>query len=192
MNDEIIMIDSPEAAKPHTMDGWLSRNGFFYRDEQSARYDGCTHRPCNECGAPARKSGLLCDECREVAKQERYLDMPVAEWDGNAMLYSEALDKYFRGIDDAEGSLEEGQTLADLRLVICEPNYASTLGEDYFCEEMEENAELPGHIADAIAAFNEAVSGTVLSFSPGKYRLKLEGSRDDWASDGNRLVFANQ
>ena len=179
MNDEIIMFDSPVAAKPYTMDGWLSRDGFFYRDEQTARYAGCTHVPCKECGAPARKSGLLCDECRKVAQAERYLDMPVAEWDGKAMLYSEVQDWYFSALDEAEGVLEEGQTLADLHLMICEPNYASTLSEDYYCDDMAEDDELPEHIADAITAFNEAVAGTVLSWSPGKYRLKLEGSRDD-------------
>ncbi|WP_055100639.1 hypothetical protein [Alloalcanivorax xenomutans] len=179
MSDEMIMFDSPEAAQPYTMTGWKSRDGFFFANERDARYAGCTHRPCTECGKPARKLYTLCAACRADKDNARYEAMPLGEWDGRAVLYSEASDRFFSDIEDAECSLEEGQSLADLQLVICEPNYACQLDEDFFCDDMTEDGDLPDHIVTAIEEFNAAIAGTVLSWSPGKYRLNLEEHRDD-------------
>lgn len=172
---EIVMFDSQEAAQPHTMTGWKSRNGHFYAEENDARYDGCTHRPCNECGKPAAKAYLVCNECRNARDIARYESMPQVEWDGSAMLYSDALDRYFSDLDDASDECGDGKALADLRLIICEPNYARQIDEDYFCDELPEDGEAPPHIQEAIEKFNEAVASTILSWSPGKHRLKLEG-----------------
>lgn len=173
MTDKIIMFDSPEAAEPYTMHGWKSSNGFFYPNEHSARYEGCTHRPCRECGAPAKKMYTACDECREKAEIAKYDAMPAAEWDGEAILYSDSRDEYYRNLDAAEDALDEGQSLADLRLVLCEPNYCCQIEEDFFCDKLAEDGEVPGHIWDAMEAFNESVAGTVLSWSPGKCRMKM-------------------
>src|SRR5574337_649774 len=127
MSDQIVMRDSDEAAQPVTIQAWKARDGHIYFDESTARYAGSTHCLCNTCGAPTPKTYLKCDACREKADLAKYEAMPRAEWDGEAMLYSEARDQYYSTPDDAADELEEDQTLADLRLVICEPNYVRQL-----------------------------------------------------------------
>lgn len=177
MTEKIVMLDDPEAAVPHTMQGWKSRNGFFFVDESTARYAGCTHVPCRECGAPAPKGRTMCDGCRDLAELARYEAMPGVEWDGEAMLYSQTHDDYYASQDDAEDTLEDGQTLADLRLVICEPNYVRQLEPDYCCDELPEDGDVPDEVVKAMEVFNRAVSGIVLSWSPGKTRLISTANR---------------
>ena len=53
--DTVILRDSPEAAEPVNMPVWKSRNGRVYFDEMAARYDGCTHVKCKDCGVPTPK-----------------------------------------------------------------------------------------------------------------------------------------
>ena len=66
-NKKVIMFDSDEAAQYKTnLSGWVSRdNHFFGEDEHMARYVGCTHRKCEDCGEPTEKGWLVCDNCRE-------------------------------------------------------------------------------------------------------------------------------
>ena len=117
---DIIMIDSPEAAKPHTMIGWLSRNGYFYGDEQTARYAGCTHSPCDDCGRPAEKHYSRCKACRDKFAVERYKARKRKPWDGTAMIYSEAMARYYCDPADAiEDAEDEG--IDEPMLLICEP-----------------------------------------------------------------------
>ena len=178
---EIVMFNSPSAAGYRTgLSGWVARGGIYFGDgpgcERNARYAGCTHVACSKCGAPTPKSRTLCQDCNHLADLARYEAMPRVEWDGLAMLYSEARDNYYISQDAAEDELEPGETLADLRLVICTPNYASPLDEDYFCDELPEDGELPEEVADAVAAFNRSVNVIVLSWSPGKFALALPGA----------------
>lgn len=168
------MFDSPEAAHKTTVEGWVSRNGFFFGDdERTARYEGCTHRTCEDCGAAIRKGSLVCGDCAEKRDAKRYAAMPRKPWDLKAMVYSDTLDKYYPDPEQAEDNLEEGQTLEDLRLIICEPNYARRIEDDYFCDEAAEDGELPDELQEAIEAFNAAViKAPPLSWSPGKYALE--------------------
>jgi hypothetical protein len=173
MSDQIVLRDSPDAAKPHTMSGWVSRNGLFFADEDAARYDGCTHVACSECGAPARKPWTKCPECIARADIARYWAMPEAEWDGKAMLFSHASEQYFNSLEDAQDHLEHWQTLDSLRLIICEPNHVRPLDYDYCGDDLpDDDDEVPDAVAEAMDAFNKAIKGVVLSWSPGKYRLK--------------------
>lgn len=176
MNSEIIMIDSPDAAEKVTLTVWKSRRGnlFLEYDEEAARYDGCTHRPCAACGKPANKNYTMCDDCREQYYLKRHNEKPKKEWDREQPLYSEKYDKYFATIEGAEFWAEENQTiLADMRIVLCEPVYPSALDEYYFSDDLPEDDYLPGIIQDAIDEFNKKVSGIVLSYEPGDYALKL-------------------
>ena len=180
MTDKIVMRDSPEAAEYRTgLCGWVSRRGLFYGDrpdsEDMARYDGCTHVACKYCSAPAQKSYTACQECRDKKDLERFEALPRADWDGKAMLYSEARDKYYAGPDDAEDELEEGETLADLRLVVCKPTYARLLDEEYFCDDLPEGEDdVPPVVEQAMEAFNAAVADVIMSWQPGKVALALE------------------
>lgn len=174
MSEKIVMRDSDEAAKPHTMSGWLSRNGHFYADEETARYDGCTHVYCRDCNAPTPKGWLICGSCRDKKDQAKYDAMPKQKWDGIGMLYSHTHEEYLPDLEEAESLLEPGETLADLRLVICEPNYARKIDIDYFCDDLPENEDsLPAKLQAAVDAFNKAADGVVLSWSPGKFAIDL-------------------
>lgn len=174
MTDQMIMYDSPEAAEYRTnLSGWVSRDGLYFgSDEYIARYSGCTHRPCCECGAATPKSYLLCNACRAKKDQARYEAMPEEEWDGKSMLYSEVSGEFYFDLCEAEDSLEHWQTLRAIRLVICRPVYAS-LDVDYFADDLPPEGEPPPELVDAIDAFNRSVAGVVLSWEPGQTRLKL-------------------
>lgn len=177
MSEEIIMFGAPEAALYRTdIKGWVSRTGIFYGEngERTARYDGCTHRPCERCQQPTKKSYTKCHKCRDISAAERFEVMPEAEWDGKSMVYSDILEKYYSEPEDALDDLPDGGSLSELRLIICEPNYARKIDEDYFCDEMTEDGDLPDEVVSAMIAFNTAIDGITLSWSPGKCRLKLQ------------------
>ena len=167
-----IFPDDPQAARLVTVTGWVSRHGRFYGDdERLARYDGSTHSRCS-CGGTMDKHWLLCDNCRAKAADQRFNAMPEADWDGKAMLYSERDDRYYSSPEDVP--LAEGETLADYKLVICEPSHAS-MDSSFFdgilpeegCDELEA----------AIEAFNKAVENVVVSWGPGKTRLRIGESK---------------
>lgn len=170
---EMVMQDSPEAASMRTVTGWVSRNGRFWgADERAARYDGCTHVACRHCGKPVEKGWTACEACRDMAKDAKYKAMPRKAWDGASMLFSHSRDEYFNDIDGAEAALDDGETLDDLRLVICEPNRGRRLDEDYFWDELSEDGELPDCLLLAIETFNAAIAtAPPLSWSPGKFAL---------------------
>lgn len=179
---EIILPDSPLAAERKTVTGWVSRNGVFYGDgphnERTARYAGSTHSKCSDCGTMCDKGWTKCDGCREKAALERFLAMPRAPWDGVQMVYSDARDCYYDSPDDAADMLEEGETLEDLRLVLCKPNYPRRLDEDYFHDDLPEDGDyhsLPASMQEAVEAFNKAVAECPpLSWAPGKTALLLD------------------
>lgn len=177
MTDKIVMKDSPEAAEYRTdLKGWVSRNGIYYGDgansEDVARYNGCTHVACKYCAAPTEKSYTACRECRDKKELERFEALPRADWDGVAMLYSDTRSEFYRDLDEAEDVLEDGETLADLRLLICRPIYPRQLDSEFFGDNLPEDEErLPPVVEQAIEAFNAAVAGVILSWEPGKFAL---------------------
>lgn len=170
MPDKPIMFDSPEAAHPATIEGWMDSNGHFYLDERSARYMGCTHLPCDDCGAPVPKTSTVCTDCRELRAQARYESRPEAPWDGTQMVYSEALDEFYASPDDA--GEESGLDVASLRLVLCNPVHVRQLDPDDFSDDLPDDGEAPDELIEAIDAFNAAARCVVLSWVPGRARLK--------------------
>lgn len=173
--DKIILDTSPEAASIKTVTGWFSRTGRFWGDdERMARYDGCTHKQC-ECGNVAEKSYLRCDKCRAIKDREKYEAMPVQVWDGQSFLYSDAHDKYFQDLESLVDHLsdyddDEKYTLEDLRLVICEPNYARQIESDQWADDLPEDGDMPSEMEEALRVFNEVVRrAPPLSWSPGKF-----------------------
>ena len=176
--EEVVMIDDPRAATLVTVAGWRSRDGRFYGDnEHAARWSGCTHVKCVSCGDPTNKICSVCQSCREKAADARYDAMPAAEWDGVAMLYSDSRDKYFSSPEDAEDSLEEGQTMADLKLIICKPEYANPIDASNWQDQLPDDGDgdTPYWLEAAIEQFNAAISGQPpLSWSPGKVAMRIE------------------
>jgi hypothetical protein len=182
--EEIVPFDSPEAARPKVMEGWLSHNGNFYLSEEIARYDGCTHRKCNDCDELVLKSYVRCEACREKSKIARYDEMPRKPWDGIAMVYSDARDEYFSDPGKAEDLIgEEGvESLESLRLIICEPNHASFVDADHWHDDLPEDGEIPPELEDAVEKLNAIIKGlSPLSWSPGKYALDLTAQETEGA-----------
>ncbi len=171
-DSKVILFDSNEAAQYWTnLAGWVSWNGRYFGDgERAARYDGCTHRPCEDCGEPAPKSWLVCKKCRILRDETRYNAMPKEEWNEKGMLYSDAHDKYFSSWDGIEYYCEDEEIGIDkLRLIICEPNYLPLLADDYGCDELAEDGELPDDAIQAIEDFNKVIKAVgPVSWMPGK------------------------
>ncbi len=177
INTKQILITSDEVAKFVTnIEGWIDRHGRFWgKDEHMARWSGCTHIICPECGRSTPKHYTICDVCREEKAIERYESKERKQWDGNIPLYSEAVDEYFSNQDDLNDYLENHEcTVQSLRLIICEPVYLRQVNEDYFYDEFPEDEDIPSDVANALEDLNETirVNGPV-SWSPGKYAAIL-------------------
>lgn len=181
MDDKIVMYDSSEAAQFRTgLSGWVSRQGFFWGDsEHAARYQGCTHQACKECGFPSKKGWLLCDSCREKKDIERYEKLEKAEWDETGMVYSEMADKYFSDWDEINDYCDEhGCALVGLRLVICDPVYLRQIETDCWSGDMPdgwEDDDLPSDVLSALNELNFAIeSAGHVSWMPGKRAVLLK------------------
>lgn len=175
--EKIILPDSPEAAEPVTITAWKSRGGEYYFDEWYARFAGCTHTPCTDCGKPVNRSYVRCKECQEKEDIRIYNNRPKESWDKEGMIYSDAYDEYFESLDEAREFLDtfdQKKTLEDLRLLICKPQHVKALDADDFVVELLEDGEAPDWLEDAVEAFNKAISGhEPLSYTPGKIAVDL-------------------
>lgn len=179
--EPMVMSDSPEAAQLVTITGWKSRRGIFYGadGERTARYDGCTHRPCETegCGKPTEKMYIYCEDCRHKRDVAKYEAMPAAAWDGHQMIFADAHDEYFSCLDSFFEHCETNDVEpTDCRPILCEPNIAHEVEPDYWTDSMAEDGELPGELEAALDALNKVISDGqfVLSWSPGKTRLSIE------------------
>ncbi len=177
MTDEMILIDSEEAAKLGTVEGWISRHGRFYGYcESAARHDGCTHVYCEYCNSPTPKRFLtICKDCEEKRNIEKYNAMPRKAWDRESPIYSESNDEYFQDEDDLNDFIEEHEcSIESLRLIICEPNLFGILDESFFTDDLPEDGELPEELEAAIEALNAVIETLPpVSWSPGKYAADL-------------------
>lgn len=175
---KIIMYDSDEAATFQTVSGWVAADGHFWgKDEDMARWSGCTHKIC-ACGGVVQKSWLICEECRETKRAEKYKAMPEAV--GGGMMFSDTAQEYFWDWDEAEEyASEENRTLHDLDLIVCEPVYMSEVDDDRWSDQLPEDCQLddvaPKEIVQKLKELNELIRATkpVLSWVPGKFRVSL-------------------
>lgn len=174
---EIILNDSPEAAQyVKNIEGWVANDMFYGKNEDVARYAGCTHKKC-DCGEVMEKMYTKCAECRERAAVERHNKREKKKWDGETPLYSQAADEYFFDEDELLSHLEEyGCTAQSLRLVICKPVMLSTIDTDYWEGELLEDGELSDAALKALDDFNAVLrdEGPV-SWEPGKNAVNCEG-----------------
>ena len=159
MTEKQILFDSPEAAVYRTdIEGWVDSTGrYFGNDERIARYSGCTHRKCERCNELTDKSRTVCTKCWNEMQVEKYHKMPTKMWDGKAMLYSQSADRYFNDLEEAENWLgDEQEILDDLRLIVCEPRYATQIDvENFYCDDMPEDTTIYDTHPELVKAFDE-------------------------------------
>lgn len=177
LEKKIILDTSDEAAKIETVTGWMSRTGRFWgKDERTARYDGSTHRLCS-CGEVIEKQGY-CRPCSDKKEAEKFAAMERKEWDGTTPLCLYHADRYFWDIDELMDYCEENEVQpAQLDLVICDPIYAREIDpNEYYCDELAEDGDVPAEIADAFAELNARIKEhrQALSWTPGKFAAILE------------------
>jgi len=177
MDTKQILDTSDEAAKFTTkIEGWVDRNGRFWgNNEATARWSGCTHVRCESCGKPTEKRYTTCKNCREKKAIERYEARERVQWDLTRPLYSEAADEYFFDWDALIDYIDEhGGTLESLRLVLCEPNNLRQIDEDYFCDDLSEEGELPKEVWEALEKLNDVIRAQEpVSWYPGKYAVTV-------------------
>jgi hypothetical protein len=175
-----IRYDSHEAAQRVTVTGWRSRAGLFFGDDEgAARYAGCTHRPCRDCGDLTLKHRLYCDACCTKLEIARYEALPKQPWDGTTPLCLFGGDEYFFDADAVTDYCHEHDIAPeDLRLVLCEPNYPREIVPEDICSD--DCDDIPGYILEAIDAFNVAICARrePLSWSSGKVAAIID-TKDD-------------
>lgn len=179
MKKPAIHYYSDKAASLQTVTGWVSSEGVFWgKDEHMARWSGCTHMTC-ECGDVHAKSQTSCDACFQKRDLARYAAMPERADTGD-MLFSDYADRYFSEISEAEDyAFDEGLTLHDLRLIICEPNAMREVEDDYWEDDLADDRTIddtaPNAILQKLRELNDLIREIkpVLSWRPGKYRLAL-------------------
>lgn len=176
MENKIILMDSPEAAKEQTITAWISAKGRIFTDEHAARYDGCTHRKCQHCGEPCKKHWLYCESCIDKKDKEAFALLPAIEWDEKGPICIYKSDEYFFSPDELEDYCEEHEiNKDDLMLVACEPIKPRLLDNDFFEDCIGEGAELPFELVKAIEEFNAKVAAYphALSWQPINKRIQL-------------------
>lgn len=181
---EIILESDDKAASKRSVSGWVSRTGrFFGKNEDQARYDGCTHRPC-DCGKVFPKTEY-CRPCQQKKQIEKYDAMPFKEWDGETTLCLFEDETYFHSEEDVEDYIEDHDLKDEgIRLVICEPNYPPIVEEDHFDEVLAEDfclADVASNLLDQkLTELNEVIQNHApFSWSPGKYRTTVEHKKKE-------------
>ncbi|OWF73668.1 hypothetical protein B4902_06615 [Yersinia frederiksenii] len=175
IKDKVILMDSTEAASIKTVTGWTSSDGrFFGNNEDLARYAGSTHRKChNNPEHPIYPVNSYCDICHAENRKEKFHAFPRKQWEGEPLTI-DCDDRFFFDADDLRDYCTEHLVLPhELELVICEPNYPSEIdGNDFFCDSLPDDGELPSELQEAFDALNAAIrkSGP-LSWSAGKYAV---------------------
>jgi hypothetical protein len=181
----MILYSDDKAATYRTgLSGWVSSRGFFFGDnkdsEHMARYDGCTHVECKYCGKPARRGYTACQSCRNKKALERYFEMPLVEYDGKSMIYSQGWDRFFADWDELTDHLfdqPEYPSDAEIQLILCEPIYLHSIDDDYWvdCYPTEADYELPDDVKDAIDQLNSVLAKAhPSSWEPGSKRLTVD------------------
>jgi hypothetical protein len=179
--NKMILNTSDEAAHfVSGISGWVSRHGnFFGKDERLARYDGCTNTVC-ECGKPCEKGWIKCIDCRDKADDERFRSFPKQAWDEKIPITLFRGDDYFFDREQLEEWCEEHEiTPSEVQLVICKPNYAREINNDFYGDDLPDDSSLedvaPG-LAEKIAEVNKYIydNRPILSWSPSNIAAIVE------------------
>ena len=136
-----------------------------------------------ECGNVYGKGRVRCDSCQSKMDTEKYLALPVEEWDGEEPVCTYKDDRFFFDeeslldwMSDLEFDAHEmGGGRPTVQLVKCESRGLSMIEEDHWCDELPEDGELPDDIAMALDALNKVIKeSTYKVWWPGKIRINVD------------------
>ncbi len=179
--EEIVMFDSDDAAREVSLTidgkevskGWLSRGNFFFQNEYTARYSGCTHKTC-ECGGRMTREYTICESCRFKKMQDKFKAMESKPYDGSPVTDFDG-DTYFFSEEEIDDYCEEHETTKqELMLVFCTENYLtqidSSIWEDLLPSDGD--GELPKEVEDKMKELNDVISKqAAISYSPANIRV---------------------
>lgn len=174
--EQVLYTSGDVATHVTNIEGWVDRHGRFWgKDEHMARWSGCTHIICPNCGNSTSKHYTICSNCRNKKAIERYNKKNRIKWDGKTPLYSEAADEYFFDSDELYDYMEEANcSIESLRLVICEPTKLRFLETDYWEDELPENGEITEEVMQAINDLNELLKDQPpASWYPGEFAARI-------------------
>lgn len=166
-----VLFDSPEAATRKTVTGWVSRDGRYCGDgpagERHARYAGCTHVKCEDCGAIIGKGWTRCSRCRDGREFAQWDAAPKEPMGDDSMVFSRSQNEYYQDKDHLIETVTDlvndevydtrDEALRNMRLYHCSPCFGKQLDSSWFEDELAEDEELPEELCAVIDAFNAAV-----------------------------------
>lgn len=133
-----------------------------------------------DCGNQVEKYRPICASCAEQKRTEKFNALPCVEWDGVTPLTLYGSDDYFFDFQSIADYAEDRNIKpADLKLLLCEPNYAGQVETDYWEDNLPEDGDFTDIVSDeisaALAALNKAIgqNKTVLSWSASDKRILL-------------------
>lgn len=160
----VILPDSDEAATAQSKLVWQARTGQTVDDETVARWLGSTHERCS-CGQIIERGTHSCEDCAQTHARERYAQMVKGGWDGKSALYSIAMQTFYPSPDAAQATLEPGEPIDTLQLVICTPIVTEPLSAGLICD-LPFGAPVPSRLQAAIELFNSMTQGLVVGWKP--------------------------
>lgn len=170
---KVIMYESPEAAQPYTLAGWIDVNRMFHQREEQARFASHTHSLC-ECGNITRRGLSKCEDCGQKIQNERYLAMPFKEWDRETCVTIFLGDErdYFFGEDSLlEICADRKIDPESLQLIICEQQGFYHVQEDYWEDVLPEDGDIPEALSKKLQELNELIDTLpTASWVEGKFR----------------------
>lgn len=117
-----------------------------------------THTDCDRCKQEFEKPytySKYCQSCEYVIRHEKYLSLPLVEWDGESALSLWDDDQYFFSIDEIQDYCEEHELkISDLKLVLCEMSSFTQIDFDLFVDETHEDWEPSDEMIKKVNEFN--------------------------------------
>lgn len=174
--NEVVMMDSDNAASIRTVTGWVDRQGRFWgNDEYQARWSGSTHRKCpnNPTEHPIYPTNGYCEICSKEKRQAKFGIFPRVAWTGQTLVIFDT-DTYFFDTESLVDYCCDNEVLpSELQLVICIPNHVPQFDILQHCEEImpEDNdiSYIPETVQEAVEALNKAIKESdVVSWSQGE------------------------
>jgi hypothetical protein len=178
---QVILYDSPEAARVDTATGWRARNGQFFEGvtplaEDLARYAGSTHKVCQACGTVMEKMWLSCSACRAIKRRARWESFPEGKWEDHAFICDYDGDEYWHDIEEFEDWCDDmGVDPTTVMLVGTEPVFVQEIDpRDLYQDDIpSDDGELPDEIIAAFDKLNETLRAckTPLCWKPVNIRI---------------------